>query len=282
MFGNDGVSVNNVLRSFRSHRNLKSHRRIEHLQDGEQYQQLYAPVHHQRPVPNVAHHPRRPSEASSIETLNSDASFPRSSTSRRDDSIDINPLRLHPPTEDLFVPPHTHLRSPPRHHYERQQVGSSGSISSNDSAEMGHPTTSFREHQAQRGGSLEVYEGFDFGFDNRTPRPGRNTPGPGRKAAAGSGKDYFSIPVQPKSHWSRSPTPTPGTGEEDDDMEDPDETPGAGPEPGRTEWSTPPRRPRGLPLEGMDSPEYFLKRGNWKRRGIVFTATAPIASEADV
>lgn len=140
---------------------------------------------------------------------------------------------------------------------------------------MGRPTASFREHQAQRGGSLEIYEGFDFGFDNRTPN---RTPGPGRNTAAGSVDGYFGIPVQPKSHWSRSPTPTPGTGEEPDDAEDADETPGAGAVPGRTEWSTP-TRPRGRPLEGMNSPEYFMKRGDWKRRGIVFTATAPMASE---
>jgi hypothetical protein len=136
---------------------------------------------------------------------------------------------------------------------------------------MGHPAVSFREHQAQRGGSLEIYDGFDFGFDNRTPGPGRNT-------AAGSGDGYFGIPVQPKSHWSRSPTPTPGTGEEEDDVEDPDETPGAGPAPDRTEWSTP-TRPRGRLLESLDSPEHFMKRGIWKRRGIVFTATAPMANE---
>lgn len=280
MFCNNGVSVHNVLRSFRSHRNLKSQRRIEHLQDGEQYQQyhqLYAPpVHHQRPVPNVAHHPRRPSEASSIETLNSDISYPRSSTSRRDEDvsiIEINPLRLHPPTEeDLFVhPPHTALRSPPRHHYERQHLGSSSSDSSNMSRKA---IDIQNNHQTQRGGSLDVYDGFDFGFDNN------RTPGPeprGRTPAAGSGgcggDGYFGIPVQPKSHWSRSPTP--GTSEEEDHEEDDaDQTPGPR---DRTQ-----PRPRGRPLEGVDTPEYFIKRGDWKRRGIVFTAVAaPMASQEE-
>lgn len=280
MFCNNGVSVHNVLRSFRSHRNLKSQRRIEHLQDGEQYQQyhqLYAPpVHHQRPVPNVAHHPRRPSEASSIETLNSDISYPRSSTSRRDEDVsivEINPLRLHPPTEeDLFVhPPHTALRSPPRHHYERQHLGSSGS------AGISCP---IEQQAAQRGESLAIYDGFDFGFDNnRTPGPGPRgrTPAAGSGGGCGGGDGYFGIPVQPKSHWSRSPTPTPGTGEEeeeDEQEEDADQTPGPR---DRTQ-----SRPRGRPLEGVDTPEYFIKRGDWKRRGIVFTAVAaPMASQEE-
>ncbi|KAJ9145257.1 hypothetical protein NKR19_g6096 [Coniochaeta hoffmannii] len=252
-----GVGVNNVLRSFRSHKNLKSERRIQHLQDGERYQ-------------------IRPSEASSIETLNSDTSFSPSrpsTSSRTGGSIDINPLRLHPPTEDLFVPPHGSLRSPPRHHYERAHLGSSGSTSSAESMGMEHPTPNFRQLQAQRTGSLEIYEGFDFGFDNN------QTPGPRRNTTAGSGDDYFSRPVQPKSHWSPSPTPTPGTGEDEgEDMEDPDETPGPGPTPGPTEWSTP-TRARGRPLEAVNSPEYFIKRGDWKRRGIVFTPKMPMASE---
>lgn len=295
MFSNNGVSVNNVLRSFRSHKNLKSQLRIEHLQDGEQYQQLHTPVHHQRPVPNVAHHPRRPSEASSIDTLNSDASYTSYTTyspsrpsvsSRRVGSVDINPLRLHPPTEDLFVPPHTSLRSPPRHHYERNHVGSSVSTGGNDSMDIEHPTPNFRELQRQRGASLEIYDGFDFGFDNNgTPAPGRAT-----IAAAGTGDGYFGIPVQPKSHWSRSPTPTPRTGDdEDEEMEDPDETPGAGPAPHETDWSaqtsqstqSTPSKPRCRPVEGLDSPEYFMKRGDWKRRGIVFDATVPLATEEE-
>lgn len=273
MFCNGGVHVNNVLRSFRSHKNLKSQLHIEHMQDGEQYNQLHAPINHQRPVPNVVHHPRRPSEASSIETLNSDTSFPRpsTSTSRTEGSIELNPLRLHPPTEDLFINPHGSLRSPPRHHYERQHFGSSSSISSKGSADMDRPTLSFSDSQAQRGGSLEIYDGFDFGFDNRTPRPQP------RKAAAGGGGDYFEIPVrtaqpQPKSHWS--PSPTPGTGEEKEDDEDIDDTPGP-----LTPGSA--SRPRGRHTEGLDSPEYFMKRGDWKRRGIVFTATAPMASEEE-
>lgn len=275
MFSNHGVGMHNVLRSFRSHKNMKSQIRIEHLQDGERYQQLHAPVPHQRPVPKVAHHPRRPSEASSIDTLNSDTSFsPRPSTSSRTGgSIDVNPLRLHPPTEDLFVPLHNSLRSPPRHHYERNHLGSSGSTSSNDSMDMERPTPNFRELQAQRGGSLEIYEGFDFGFDNN------RTPGPGRNTVAGCSDGYFGIPAQPKSHWSRSPTPTPGTGE-DEQMEDPDETPSTEQAPGRTEWGTPTRL-RGRPLEALDSPEYFIKRGDWKRRGIVFAATVPMASEEE-
>ena len=277
MFCNTGgVGVNNVLRSFRSHKSLKSQLQIEHMQDGEQYHQFLAPVHHQRPVPNVVHHPRRPSEASSIETLNSDTSFPRPSTSSQTEgSMDLNPLRLHPPTEDLYCSADQSLRSPPRHHFERQHFGSSSSTSSQDSADMDRPTLSFGNLQAQRGGSLEVYDGFDFGFDNRTPR------GPARKNAAGGGGDYFTIPVktappQPKSYWSPSPTPTPGTGEAAEDDEDVDETPGAAP---RTPGSA--SRPRGLPLEGLSSPEYFLKRGNWKRRGIVFTAKVPMASEEE-
>ena len=171
------VSASSVLRSFRSHRNLKH--QIRHLQDGEAYQPCITnapapPVHHQRPVPNhpMGHHPRRPSEASSIETLNSDTSFPDhhsnhgrpSTSSRREGSIDINPLRLHPPTEDdLFMSsPTTSLRSPPRHHYTRNHLGSSDSTSSTESnVDMGRPPTlSFRDRFQEHHGHQRMGGGF--------------------------------------------------------------------------------------------------------------------------
>ncbi|KAB5559878.1 hypothetical protein GE09DRAFT_71660 [Coniochaeta sp. 2T2.1] len=322
------VGSHNILRSFRSHRSLKH--QIKHLQDGEAYEpsflSAHAPVAHQRPVPNnpvMAHHPRRPSEASSIDTLNSDTSFPdqqhhhhhhhhhgshhhggrpSTSSSRREGggSIDINPLRLHPPTEDdLFMSsPTTSLRSPPRHHYERKHLGSSGSSSSSStsstdssSVDMGRsppPVLGFRDrsreqgghHLLQRqrgGGSLEIHDGFDFGFDSTSSvrTPVRNTMpaatgGSGRAGRGGGGEDYFGIPAQVnKSRWSLTPTPTPGTGleeeEEEEEDEDVDETPGP-----RTEWATPTKQRLPLGNGGTDSPEYFIKRGDWKRRGIVF------------
>lgn len=267
MFCHGSVSVHNVLRTFRSHKNLRCQQRLEHQQhqdlERQQYHQL--PVHQVRPVPNMVHHPRRPSEASSIETITSDLSFTRPSTSRTDKSIEINPLRLHPPTEELSSPRGS-LRSPPRHHYMRHGPGhSSDSASSDESVGMERPALNFQDLQPPRTGSLEVYDGFDFGFDNRTP-------GPGRQTGPAGGDDYFGM--QPRSHWSRSPTPTPGTGEEEDDMDESDPTPGPGRIPGSSGT-------RLRPHEAINTAEYFIKRGDWKRRGIVFTPSVPMATEEE-
>lgn len=155
--------------------------------------------------------------------------------------------------------------------------------------DFGMPSENYRE--PLRTGSLEVYGGFDFGFDNiKTPgaawTPGRRTPGgrtpggrtPGRMSHPGAGSDYFGI-IQPKSHWSDSESDE--EEEEDDDDDNMDETPGGlGPETSATDFGMSPVRPRPQPRDSEESPvKKFIQRGDWKRRGIVFTATAPATTE---
>lgn len=128
---------------------------------------------------------------------------------------------------------------------------------------------------------MEVYDGFDFGFDSgKTPgagTPGRRTPGgrtPGRRSHPGAGDDYFG--TQPKSHWSDSESDE----EDEDEDEEMDETPGGpGPATSITEYDSSPVRPRPQPQDSAKSPLNFIKRGDWKRRGIVFNVPAPAAKE---
>lgn len=148
--------------------------------------------------------------------------------------------------------------------------------------DLGMQSSNYRE--PLRTGSLEVYEGFDFGFNSgRTPMartPAGRTPGrtPGRTLSdPGAGGDYFGI--QPTSHWSDSE-------DDDDDDEDEeldmDETPGGpGPATGMGEVEESPVRPRPQPTDSTESPvKKFIERGEWKRRGIVFTAaTAPTTTK---
>jgi hypothetical protein len=106
-------------------------------------------------------------------------------------------------------------------------------------------------------------------------------------------KEYFQLrldllarqrPALERSHWSESTVQTTDHLDDDDDDDDDDEddegadiTPQPEQRPVRlSQWpnfstkrNTVPKRP---PMKAMDSIENFIKRGGWKRRGIVFQA----------
>jgi hypothetical protein len=175
--------------------------------------------------------------------------------------------------------------------------------------------TKIRSPTPTPGGGDDYLQPKSHWSPSPTPTPGTGNEYFGLQP--GTGDAYFGL--QPKSHWSRSPTPTPGTGEEEeeddldetqvpgqtpdtgeeeeeDDLDetqmpeptpgtseeeqgyDADETQGPGLAPGRAELGDV-ARPRCRPPGDPNSFEYFVKRGDWKRRGIVFNATIPIASE---
>lgn len=184
-------------------------------------------------------HQRKPSEASSVASTSSDASQP--SIYQTDRSSDWDPLRLHPPLGRARPPCIPPAHTPVRYRYEDDD-------SSHASSHHQH-TRSYRELQAQSGSSTEIHGGFDFGFKNGLESrpeadgrdPGATWPSPTRRDRGGSD--------------SQSP----------------------GSETTPTEWGeavTPRRRP-----PGHDEADYFMRRGGWKRQGVVFAPGVLIAGE---
>ncbi len=98
---------------------------------------------------------------------------------------------------------------------------------------------------------LEIHEGFDFGF----------------KGQAFQAADYLDGARPPmRSAWSYSTAPSPGSSVSS----------AAGDEAG-PEWGDDSVTPR--PHAPAEEGDYFMKRGAWKRRGIVFTSGITLAGE---
>lgn len=216
-----------VLRSFRSHKSLKSEAR------------------RQQPEIQITHvsynHVRKTSESSSVARSSMDSNFSRPSTSRTDISstsststIEWDPLRLHPATAAPTAPiperrSQHELRGARSFHHLNAQQGS-------------------------RSSELEIHEGFDFGF------------------ASPSG---FSATRPPAvSAWSYSASPTPSMADSDAGRLE-----GAGPEWGDEHGLTPRPHHHYYPAGSGEDADYFIKRGSWKRRGIIFTPGMTMASE---
>ncbi|KAH8885761.1 hypothetical protein GQ53DRAFT_769957 [Thozetella sp. PMI_491] len=214
-----------VLRSFRSHKSLKSAAR-------------------RQPEIQITHvsynHVHKTSDSSSIirSSLESDISRPSTggtdvSSTSSTSTIEWDPLRLHPAMTAVPTAPLPERRS----QHELRGARSFQQLS-------GHHT-SFRSLQNTRRSEVEIHEGFDFGFTPAT-RPA------------------------PVSAWSYSASPTPSSVAGSDA--------GDGPEWGDEHALTP--RPLHHYPAGPDSDaDYFMKRGGWKRRGIVFTSGITMASD---
>ncbi|KAK4236776.1 hypothetical protein C8A03DRAFT_16598 [Achaetomium macrosporum] len=212
----------------------------------------------------MRHHSHHPSNAG-VPARPSLESIPRPSTasSRSDGPIDWDPLRLHPfslapgpapPLPDAFV----ESTSRP---YQPQELRQSRS------------SRNPRQPPPRRDESYPktvIYGGFDFGFDNSLSQTMPNIP------------DDTTTGVASR----RAPSPTPSDASSEcslcpsDDLDEAISL-GLGLAP------APAPRPRPRPSHGdgsgssglNDDAEYFLRRGGWKRRGIVFTNTMPLAGE---
>ncbi|KAL1871976.1 hypothetical protein VTK73DRAFT_1806 [Phialemonium thermophilum] len=177
-------------------------------------------------------HLRKPSQASSLASAAStDGQYP--STAEWDTKLaEPNPLRLHPPMEtgSPRVQPANNRRPQSRYHLE------------DDDALRFHQARlrSYRDLQRSHDPSVEIHDGFDFGFSNST-RP-VSEPSAGRSTS------------------------------EDASPNDSDLAPAV-------EWGTA-IMPRPHPA-GLDNADYILKRGDWKRRGIIFDLEIPLADEEE-
>lgn len=168
------------------------------------------------------------------------ATVSRSSSTRLDyrghyPPIEFDPLKLNPPVPEA---PH----APPRLH-ERQPLGSLRTKRSFASAENRRPA---RLHRSDSGFALEGYQEFDFAQEkdktlrmidrDRQREHDIDIKGwPSPASSVDSDKSWF----------------------DDDDSHDDDETVAPNPQ----------RRP---PAGSPDDPTNFIKRGEWKRRGIFF------------
>jgi hypothetical protein len=194
------------------------------------------------------HRERRPSECSSEARSSCDSSRP-SISSRSEYSIEWDPLRAHPPlavsrapTFDEVVYSHDQPPSP-----TRQTLHELGASPSAHNLKSG----SAQEISATLGGARESSVDFEFGFIPPAMlaselRMRRHQPQLVLSAQAAGAQSYDS---GIDNGADVSPTDT---------------SSGSGSVTSRA-------RPAGL-----DDAEYFMKRGNWKRRGIVFAAPTQI------
>ncbi|GAB1311665.1 hypothetical protein MFIFM68171_01875 [Madurella fahalii] len=211
--------------------------------------------HHNSCMGTMDHY-RKPSDASSSSSLDS-----RPSTSGRADmSVDWDPLRLHPPMAqgsapqlpDALLGDGTSTISSKRPSQPRglRQARSSHALGRNQ----------LMQHHCDSSDTV-IYGGFDFGFNAK--------------------------PTQSSSlSRRRDPSPTPSnastissscsilSGTEDSPLE------GLAPAPA---WPHPhhQRLHHGRAVGPHDEAEHFLRRGGWKRRGIVFADSSALLAGED-
>lgn len=243
--------------------------------------------------------PRQPSDASSLARPSLDSSSSRPSISSRSDvSVDWDPLRLHPPLALGPSPPlgSTQGDSRPYQPHELRQ---------------GRPShrrgRSPRRHCYQLSSDTVIYGGFDFGFDTAKPALATATTTASTSTCSSSSLSTATVaPAATSSASTRrrdaSPTPseassvcsltTSGSSEEEDEA-----AMGLAPAP------APRARPRPHPplhhhldqVPGQDGCGFddklnhhnqrhgydeddarnFIRRGAWKRMGIVFVNSGP-------
>lgn len=245
------------LRSFRSHRALRQH----DDSNTDSFSSQEAMHHHRRQRPSDASSPGRPSFASS--------SRPSTSSSRTEGSIDWDPLRMNPPSLAPGVAPslqETVFEEDSRLYQPHELRHAARRASSNPI-----PSSPRRTTPTPSCTNTVIYDGFDFGFDNTpTPATALNTPNrAGCLTPAARGRTPSLTPSDASSECSLSFGSI-----SDASAAIPEEM---GLHAGLAPAPAPRPRPRPRPRfengpgssGGLDADEY-LRRGGWKRRGIVF------------
>ncbi|KAF4842396.1 hypothetical protein CGCSCA4_v008670 [Colletotrichum siamense] len=230
--------------------------------------------------PREAMHTRKPSLSNSISSNDSSSTqSTRSSgsTIRHTRRLDFDPLSLHP----TFQPPPGRL-------FERPLIHNSQAI---EDAVLDSYFSSQEAALAEHQQKTKAAFAAAVPAMPQPPVDSPRTPIDQQRSRehAAEGDDYFLFKVQqhiaatrpqlPRSHWSESTVQTldmSSPDEEDDDVDaDGDGSIVDEERPVReSRWqnfshkrNSPPKRPQ---MKSLDSVEDFLKRGGWKRRGIVF------------
>ncbi|KAK4042486.1 hypothetical protein C8A01DRAFT_44499 [Parachaetomium inaequale] len=243
-----------LLRSFRSHRSLRHPKNSQESLSSEEEE-----MHH--------HHRHLPSDASSLARPSLDSTSSR----RTDMSIDWDPLRLHPsvaagpspPLRDAFSESTSRWYQP----HELRQARSSQALRQASSPSSHQPASN----------NTVIYDGFDFGFNNNPTPTTIHTTSP-------SSRGMMARPPSPTPSDASSVCSLSLSGSSSDDSLPLEEEEmglclGLAPAPAP--------RPRAHPRPCLDGgagsgndAEYFIRRGGWKRRGIVFVnSEAPLAGE---
>lgn len=192
---------------------------------------------------------------SSMESTTS--SRPSTSGGKSDLSVDWDPLRLHPPLACAPVPNLPEDIASRRYQtQELRQARSMHNLRASQQQQQQRQQHSSPAHSRpswhQQNGSTAtvIYDGFDFGFSNTNMEPARR----------------------------RAPSPTPSSVSDASSLDGSRDA---------EDWGdnfivTPlpaPRRRRPQPPAELEA-DHFMKRGGWKRRGIVFVSdAAALASE---
>lgn len=240
------------LRSFRSHRNLQSY--------------------FDSPTEDMIHQ-RHPSDASSSSLDTTASSRPSTSSRKTDMSVDWDPLRLHPPLAPGPAPPLREAGDSSRR-YEPHELRQARSTHN-----LRHPVP---QSPSTPSCSTVIYDGFDFGFPSST-------------------STIRATPTTTRHRRRRDPSPTPSDASSivsnsslssaDSEPDSPLESEaglclgGLAPAPASSCRPRPRPRlhPAGPNSGGLDDDtELFIRRGGWKRRGVVFVNTgAELAPEEE-
>ncbi|KAL2150304.1 hypothetical protein VTH82DRAFT_7980 [Thermothelomyces myriococcoides] len=257
--------INTFLRGFRGHRNPKPHK-SENSEPLEIQNEMHR--HHQH-LSSYAGSPARPSTDST-------------STRRTDLSIDWDPLRLHPslapgpspPLQDAF----SESTSRPYIPHELRFARPSRAARQPPSSPL---------HDRNPSAETVIYDGFDFGFDNTKGNRNYTSNSNNSNYHPSSALARFTNATAPNGGRTRAPSPTPSeassecsltfSGSSTADESLPEEMwsdCGLGLTPAPAPRARPRPRPRiynGGPEDGDD----YFRRGEWKRRGIVFVNSGP-------
>ncbi|KAK4229541.1 hypothetical protein QBC38DRAFT_472089 [Podospora fimiseda] len=198
------------------------------------------------------HHTKESDLSSSADTRSSmessTSSRPSTSGGKSDLSVDWDPLRLHPPLANAPVPQLPEDDNVRRYQpYELRQSRSMHNIRSGQQ----HHQQPQRQHHHQPSTSTVIYGGFDFGFSSQHQRPTADRCSSPTPSTASDASSLYG--VREAEEWGDNGVITPLPA---------------------------PRRSRPQPPAGIDEAENFIRRGGWKRRGIVFvTDSTAMATE---
>ncbi|KAK0737539.1 hypothetical protein B0T21DRAFT_365465 [Apiosordaria backusii] len=195
------------------------------------------------------HHHSQPSSASSLPRSSMESSVSRPSTSggKSELSVDWDPLRLHPPLACAPVPHLPEETSSRR--YQPHELRQARSMHNLRAQQQNNHTS---RHNQQAPTATVIYGGFDFGFDTSRSH---------------------------KTSARRPPSPTPSTASDASSLDGIRDAEEWGDNFIVTPLPAPRRRPHPQHTAGQPAAlaeaENFIKRGGWKRRGIVFVSDTP-------
>lgn len=206
---------------------------------------------------------------SSSSSLPSTMSPPDASRSQHWPPIEWDPLKLNPPTPPVADPPARPRGDSLPGYYTHQPPSSSSPSAGGRSLGGGcggHERRRPRMHHSDSGFSLLIHDGFDFGFERAGGGDGRGAGQHGGRDEEDDDDDDVHVKGWP------SPVSSVDSGKSWFDHDD-DDVPGD--DDGAVKrsnelWGDAPAPRRRPQVSSPGDANYFIQRGGWKRKGIVF------------